>query len=219
MIDASPPRAPGDRPAIDRPRAPAPELPALLQRPEHLPHRHLAHAGGHVVAHLPADGLGVAPRDPRLRGADPDVPPRSPRGRAGRPLGSLPRPPRHAGPRDDPVRGCSRRSRSPGSSTSGPTSRSASSRGSSTPSTCPCGRRWWSRWWRTARICPTPSRSTRPWSTPRGCSGPRPPGVLIAAVGEGWCFFRRRAELPRRDRLARAHADHAAPPGLCGPRA
>ncbi len=88
----------------DHPGAPPPQLPPLLQRPEPLAHRHLADAGGHLVAHLPAHRLGDAARDPRLRRADPHLLPGPAGRRARRPVGPLPR----AARRPDPGHGAVR---------------------------------------------------------------------------------------------------------------
>ena len=140
------------------------------------------------MARLPPHRLRLAPRRARLRRTDPHLPPRSARRRHGRPLEPLPRP-----------RSPRRRSRC----SSRPARRARPQRGHPglgghraerlqgliDAFDMPVASRWSSRWWTTAPIFPTRSRSTRRWSTPRACSDRRSPAVLIAAVGEGWCFF------------------------------
>ncbi len=212
--DRQPGRTPrergGDAPAIDRPRAPPPQLPPLLQRAEHLAHRHLAHPRRHLVAHLPADGLGGAPRGPRLRRADPHLLPRSAGGRARRPLGSLPRPRRHPDPGHGPV-GAARRARPrrrhqrlarprpqrlPGAHQRLRHARAAVAGGAD-------GRR--------PRRSPQRHRPQLVHGQRRAAARPRRRGRGHRRGGRGVVLLRRRAQLRRRDHLAPAHAHPAAP--------
>ena len=189
--------------ALDRPRAAPPQLPAVLRRPEHLAHRHLDDARRDELAGLPADRLGAPARPRRLRRADPDVPARAVRRRAGRSLEPPPRARRHAGARDAAVGGARVRSRSPARITVLARARAQrSSRASSTRSTCRRARRSSSRWSTTARTCRTRSRSTRRWSTPRACSARRSPACSSPRSARAGASLIDARQLPRGDRLA-----------------
>ena len=141
------------------------------------------------LARLPADRLGAPARHRRLRRPDPDVPARAVRRRAGRSLGtataswSSPRCSSMlqsaalaalalagtitvaARPRAQHLPGADQRVRHAGA----PGVRGRDGRDARRPAA-------------------TRSRSTRRWSTAARLLGPSIGGVLIAAVGEGWCF-------------------------------
>ena len=171
-----------------RPGVAAPQLPALLLRPGHLAHRHLADADRDQLAGLPADRLGAAARRGRLRRPDPDLRAGAVRRRVGRPLEPPPRAGGHAGARHGAVGAARRASRCAAPSPCTTSSRSASSRASSTPFDMPARQAFVVQMVETRADLPNAIALNSSMVNAARLLGPSIGGILIAAVGEGWCF-------------------------------
>ena len=184
-------------------RAPAPQLPAVLRRPERLAGRHLDHARRDELARLPADRLGAAARRRRLLRPDPDALPA--------PLAGVfvDRWDRHRVLVVTQVLSMlqSRRWRcwrSPASSPSRTVLVAQVVQGVINAFDMPARQAFVVEMVEDRADLPNAIALNSSMVNGSRMIGPSIGGVLIAAVGEGWCFLIDAISLPRGDRVALA---------------